>query len=91
MKKPTQCVFAATDVVKGKLLLLPMAGFKDLRIKKTGEEAPRRSSEVAFDVDEAKRIVINHASSPECAAPFWHVRGAREKKDANCKVVDKMI
>ena len=91
MKKPTQCVFATTDFVKGSLLLVPMAGFNNLRMKKTGDEAPRRGSEVTFDVDGAIGIVINPFSSSECTAPFWYVRGAREKKDANCKVVDKVI
>ena len=70
--------------------MVPMARFSNLQMMQTGEEAPRRSTDVTFDVDGASRIVISPFFSSECTAPFWHVRGVREKKDANCKAVDKV-
>ena len=93
MQKPTGCVFATTAFAKGALLLVPMARFSNMRSKKTGEEVPRRSAEVTFDVDGARDIVINPFPSSEdtCTVPFWHVRGTLEKKEANCKVVDKVV
>ena len=81
MKNPNPCVFATTGVAKGHLLLVPMAGFSNLRVKKTGEEAPRRSSEVAFDVDGARGIVINRCHSSECTVLFLAcARRAREER-----------
>ena len=46
---------------------------------------------MAFDVNGARGIVIHPCFWSECTFPFSHARGAREKKDANCKVVDKVV